>query len=1017
MYFIFLFLVSTSALTVERQALCALAEAIPHLQTIGWKSCAQMSDTLSLSGFQGLEYSVATRGVVGVRLSGSACSGTLPNVFNSFPQLRTLDVSETSLSGTLPGSLATVKEVLKLNVNPGLSGTIPALAETLQQLLIRESPFFGTLPATVTRMAQLRIITVHNTEIEDTLEKFMLLPKIAHVDLRSSLFHGTLPSSLAPSLTQITVVQTELIGSLPAEYLRAPLLESLVLDGNSLTGTIPAVLSRLSRLSLAENKLTGTLPKEALLGRLTTVNLAGNRLTGTIPEALFTASHVLLQQLTLSRNELRGTLPTIITGLDQLNELNLADNQFQGEIPANIFSGIRFLSSIDWSGNQFNGTLKGNCGGRSFRSFSLANNSLVGSIAENYFSGSSFSTFDLSGNAFTGCAPLEPAVTGPCVLGDGFFSGCSPSYARCNLTFVNNCLEGSGYYGPTCRRCTCVSGLLCRDGVSGNGTCEGFNPCRNHTCEGICNINGNSYVCSCPFPAIINSTNQRSCDCPFGFMKNAVGGGCSPCPKIDNCLGYASCTSCSVCTPGYALTSAGQCALNKNCLFSEWTAWSVCDRCDGGLSLRYRNLSENNTALPFYCQEFLYNRTSCGYPCVETTITSKDAILDYLYRSFTQWNWLESVTNSSELVVEKTPNQLLISPPLDISFLEQSVSQILPLVNASRYIFRRDANATSIEVLAEETASVTNVVVGAVIGAAVPALFLALFFVRRRRKKWLFDLPDELQHHFHVKGSGWITEGSCKMKEIPFNDTSFRAVWDVLSIAQLPVQRVYSVCNPVLGASFSNYRSILRQRMTENPILFCKQDWRLRSEKSELRSYTHERYLQLTEYFSWNDPEETVPILACLHATDFGTAKSIASKGFCALATLDEGFYGKGIYFSTYGSYVAPYCAKKQGPAVLINLVIGGNAFPIVEGPHESGNFLGKPTVSGYQSHFVLTKSDGMPITKAHTDDESNELVLGQEAQVVPIYIVCLHEDCKLQEFTRSTSSLLTPLLVEDDMR
>ena len=433
----------------------------------------------------------------------------------------------------------------------------------------------------------------------------------------------------------------------------------------------------------------------------------------------------------------------------------------------------------------------------------------------------------------------------------------------------------------------------------------------------------------------------------------------------------------------------------------------------GGITLRYRNLSEKNTALPFYCQEFLYNATACGFPCVETSIISKDAILDYLYRSYTQWNWLVRENNLTAVNITKTADLLIISPFSNLAWLEESVHNILPSVNESRYHFSIDEDSVTIEVFEEEKPGVTGIAVG-VSAAIVLVLSGVLFFLfRQRKKRWIFDLPKELQVYFHPKGNGWITEGNCKMREIPIQDEAFQAIWSVLSTREIAIEAVYVVSNSILGASFSNYRSILRQRMVENPTLFCKKDWLLRSEQSDLRSYVHERYVQLAEYFSWNDPEETVPILACLHATDFDTAKSISSKGFCALATLDEGFYGKGIYFSTYGSYVALYFLGKQKPAILVNLAICGNAFPIVEAATDKNGFLGKPTASGYQSHFVLTKSDGTPIKTMHSDDESNEIVVSQEAQVVPIYIVRVASGQKLEQFTRSDSSLTVPLLGE----
>lgn len=1011
---LFVFVFAAQAVTPERLALCRLAEAVPCLLHRGWRNCAQITDNDSLSEFEGLALSRGQKNVTDLYITGKTCSGTLPDIFAAFTSLNSLGLDDTALVGTLPVSIRAVRQTLTIELNSGIGGTLPPLADTLQTLILRETALTGTLPGLATSMRRLQLLTLHKIAIEWTLPDSTALPELYQINVRDSPFGGTLPASLPPRLQHLEITRSKLIGTIPDEYFRKSILNTLLLDGNALTGTIPAFLSQLSNLVLSNNRLTGTIPSQVLLGRLFGVNLSGNQLTGTIPDAVFTVSNRVLMALNLARNALTGTLPVALAGPVFLSSLSLSENKLSGEIPAKLFSSMPALRKLELDNNNFNGTLQGTVGARNFYLFSLANNSLSGSLPTSLFISSTFQTLDLSGNHFTECGPLEPIVLTKCDFGGYYFGGCTPRYGNCSATIRNDCRSGSGFYGATCKRCNCVTGFVCKDGVDGDGTCEGFNPCKGNNCEGNCNINGNSYVCSCPFPAIINTTDQRSCDCPFGFTKNVVGGGCTPCAKIDNCLALASCIRCSVCAPGYAVTLEGTCLLNKDCLFSDWTAWSKCDSCSDGVALRYRNLSERNTALPFYCQEFLYNRTSCGYPCVETTITSKDAILDYLYRSTTQWNWLAVTVNHTELSIEKTADELLIAPPIELSFLQSMVAEILPLVNDSRFVFKSDGNRTSVGVLAEETPNTTAIVVGAVVAVVVGAVVAVALLIRRRRKRWLFDLPEELQQHFQHKGSGWTTEGNCEMRVIDANDASFREIWDRLSVSDIPIGKVHALCNPMLGASFSNYRSILRQRMTENAILFCKQDWRLRDGNSGLRSYTHERYLQLAEYFSWNDPEETVPIIACLHATDFATAKSIASKGFCALATLDEGFYGKGIYFSTYGSYVAPYCIGKAQPAILVNLVVGGNAFPIIEAATDRSGFLGKPTVSGYQSHFVLTKSDGTPITREHTQDEFNEIVLGQEAQVVPIYLVSVATDRHSGQFTRSSSSLLTPLLVEE---
>jgi len=108
------------------------------------------------------------------------------------------------------------------------------------------------------------------------------------------------------------------------------------------------------------------------------------------------------------------------------------------------------------------------------------------------------------------------------------------------------------------------------------------------------------------------------------------------------------------------------------------------------------------------------------------------------------------------------------------------------------------------------------------------------------------------------------------------------------------------------------------------------------------------------------------------------------------LSTLDDGYYGKGIYFSTSAKYIIPYYATKKNPTILICLIIPGNIYPVTEFP-QSNKIQGHPLVNGYQSHYCITTKGGMPFTKQDYDEEKtkyDEIVIGQESQVVPIFLL-----------------------------
>jgi len=127
-----------------------------------------------------------------------------------------------------------------------------------------------------------------------------------------------------------------------------------------------------------------------------------------------------------------------------------------------------------------------------------------------------------------------------------------------------------------------------------------------------------------------------------------------------------------------------------------------------------------------------------------------------------------------------------------------------------------------------------------------------------------------------------------------------------------------------------------------------------------------------------------------LHGTSFTIAWKIAQQGFAALSTLDAGFYGKGIYFSTAATYIIPYIARKRDPAVLICLSFLGNSYPVTEHYKGEQSLLGTALKSGYQSHYVITSLDGAPTQKQMDKDYYDELVIDQQSQVLPVFLLTI---------------------------
>jgi len=145
----------------------------------------------------------------------------------------------------------------------------------------------------------------------------------------------------------------------------------------------------------------------------------------------------------------------------------------------------------------------------------------------------------------------------------------------------------------------------------------------------------------------------------------------------------------------------------------------------------------------------------------------------------------------------------------------------------------------------------------------------------------------------------------------------------------------------------------------------------------------------------WNEGLEIQdsPVIPVVHGTSKVIAWKIAAEGFAALSTLDSGFYGKGIYFSSSAKYTIPYCHCKSKPTILICLTIPGNPYPVTEHRQSKKSFAGKHLCAGHQSHYVIVQRKGDPFTEEdyeQTKTMYDELVIDQEAQIVPIFLLQL---------------------------
>jgi len=209
---------------------------------------------------------------------------------------------------------------------------------------------------------------------------------------------------------------------------------------------------------------------------------------------------------------------------------------------------------------------------------------------------------------------------------------------------------------------------------------------------------------------------------------------------------------------------------------------------------------------------------------------------------------------------------------------------------------------------------------------------------------------------------------------------------------------ISAIYNKPLISSFVNTWRAMGHRLRTAGDMFAYDSWR--NQDDELvrqREAVVENFLKRSSSSPWNFGENAInPILMTAHGTELGTALKICETGFASLSKLDDGFYGRGIYFSTSALYCYPYYGTRPNPTIIVSWVVPGHFYPVIE-RHDSNettegrkSLLGSALQAGYQSHYVSTNVDGL-IWQPHSfKSDFDELVIMQESQICIAFIIQL---------------------------
>lgn len=305
------------------------------------------------------------------------------------------------------------------------------------------------------------------------------------------IMNTPLGGTLSPDFANLTAVRsvflgsTGLGGSIPLSLSRLKTLELLGLDRNNFTAVAPATfatLTRLSRLYLLANPIQGEpgLPRLGTLTNLDTLDLTACGFGGPIPPALGALSG--LTYLGLSGNKLTGGIPEELfaSGLPSIVRITLSNNQLNGSIPWAGIGALSTLQDLSLQWNQLSGTVSPAVSQlSSLTSLTLNSNDLVGPLPEEL--GTllppvlNLQNLDVSRNSLSGPIPQYMGAFLPARwAGNGFCSNTPGTPCSADVTALLDFLAGvqyppvltSTWLGPS--PCTATGrpwkGVICSNG-------------------------------------------------------------------------------------------------------------------------------------------------------------------------------------------------------------------------------------------------------------------------------------------------------------------------------------------------------------------------------------------------------------------------------------------------------------------------------------------------------------------------------------------------------------------------
>ncbi|KAM3395793.1 receptor-like protein EIX2 [Capsicum galapagoense] len=248
---------------------------------------------------------------------------------------------------------------------------------------------------------------------------------VVSISLSNNLFSGPVPFDIGhryPDLTDLDLSQNSLNGTIPLSISKITSLVTLILSNNHLTGEIPDIWDQvpiLYTLDLSNNSFTGRVPSTLVplgfqnFSSMITLDLGNNKFSGELPSWIGEKMPVLLA-LSLRSNMFKGEIPREFCNMTSLHFIDVGSNNLSGKIQS-CFGNMKGMT-WDPESQRYEGQLNVYSKGRDLlyknnlylvNGIILSGNHLTGEIPEELTNLSRMNTLNLSMNHLSGKMPEQ----------------------------------------------------------------------------------------------------------------------------------------------------------------------------------------------------------------------------------------------------------------------------------------------------------------------------------------------------------------------------------------------------------------------------------------------------------------------------------------------------------------------------------------------------------------------------------------------------------------------------------